>query len=55
MTLRVKEHEGTLVKTLYVSLHCRHSTLFEGGFFYNNNLNQSLGQLFNRSTKSYVI
>lgn len=45
ITPRVKEHGGTLVKTLYVSLRCSLSLLFEGRFLYNNILNQSLNSL----------
>lgn len=50
ITPEVKEHRGTLVKTFYVSLHCRLSSLFEGRFHYNNNLNQSLDSLSSRSS-----
>lgn len=42
ITPEVREHRGTLVKTFYVSLHCRLFLPFEGRFHYNNILNQSL-------------
>lgn len=50
ITSEVKELHGTLVKTLYVSLHCSLSSLFEDRFLYNNILNQSLNSLSSRSS-----